>query len=313
MAEEKPGKAEKNEPKVVEGDIVEADYVEDEDFEDEDGYYTTEDDDDDEEYEAGAVNLQGADLQAQARNLASMLSGDGLMSQLSAMMGGGKMSATQASYAKGQALQATGDLEGAAEAYLDVIEEDDQNLKAYVALGQVLLAMDNPDQAITFLERARDLDPADAGSYLYLGYAYYAKEEFDKCVENFSVVAELEPMHHLAWNNLGFAQYLNRDFDGAIKSFNRAGDIGSERAYYNLGMVRLVQGKEKEGWQAYEDAEELDRNGNQIEEHLTDLNAALELHPEAAPLLNTAIARLLERAEELGLDLESEEDEEDDE
>jgi len=311
MAEEKQGKAEKSEPKVLEGDIVEADS---EDYdEDEDGYYATENEEDDEEYEQGAVNLQNSDLQAQARNLASMLSGEGLMGQLSALMGGGKITGSQANYAKGQALQATGDLEGAAEAYLDVIEEDDQNLKAYVALGQVLLAMDNPDQAITFLERAKDLDPDDAGSYLYLGYAYYAKEEFDKCVENFAVVAELEPMHHLAWNNLGFAQYLNKDYEGAIQSFSRAGDIGSERAYYNLGMVRLVQGKEKEGWQSYEDAEELDPHGNQIEEHLPDLYSAVELHPEAAPLLNTSIERLLERAEELGLDLDSGEDEDDDE
>ncbi len=312
MSEEDKKKVDSLQPQVVHGEVISAgeeeefdeeefegeEYEDDEEFDEAEDYEDDEDEDYDEEDEV--------DYNQRAQALASALGSSGLLSQMSALLGGGAMPGDTA-FVRGRAMQASGDLEAAAEGYLDAIDENPEHLKAYVALGQVLLAMDKPDEAITFLEKAAEIDPQDAGSYLYLGYCYYAKEEYARCVEYFGMVIELEPAHTLAYNNLGYAYYLTGDMEASAKTFIKAGDVGSERAYYNLGMVRLVQGKQKEGWQAYEDAFELDPRGTQIEEHLEDLEAAKERHPEALALLEEAEKRLLERAEDLGLVLGEEE------
>jgi tetratricopeptide (TPR) repeat protein len=315
MSQEEKKKADSLQPQVVHGEVIPSDEeeeyeeeFEDEDLDDEEEFDEAEDyeDDDDDEYDEDDEE-EAVDYAQQAQALASALGSSGLLSQMSALLGGGGAIPGDASFLRGRAMQASGDLEAAAEGYLDAIDENPEHLKAYIALGQVLLAIDKPDEAITFLEKASELDPNDAGSYLYLGYCYYTKEEYARCVEYFAQVVELEPNHTLAYNNLGFAYYLTGDMDASAKTFIKAGDVGSERAYYNLGMVRLVQGKEKEGWQAYEDAFELDPRGTQIEEHLDDLQAAKERHPEVLALLEESERRLLERADDLGLVLGEEE------
>jgi superkiller protein 3 len=314
MSEEEKKKAASLQPQVVHGEVISSDDDEDfeeeafddEELEDDDEFDEAEDyeDDDDDEYEEDEEDEEDYAQRAQA--LASALGSSGLLSQMSALLGGGAIPG-DTSFLRGRAMQASGDLEAAAEGYLDAIDENPEHLKSYVALGQVLLAMDKPDEAITFLEKASEIDPNDAGSYLYLGYCYYGKEDYARCVDYFGKVVELEPNHTLAYNNLGFAYYLTGDMEASAKTFVKAGDVGSERAYYNLGMVRLVQGKEKEAWQAYEDAFELDPRGTQIEEHLEDLQAAKERYPEAQVLLVESEKRLLTRAEDLDLVLGEEE------
>jgi|GEM_PF-2052355 len=288
-------------------EIAEEDFEDDEEFSDEEEYEDDDDFDDGDEFDENEEYVGNAesDLLLQARQLAEALSNGGLLSQVSAMFGGGGVIPGEAAFVRGRSLQAVDDLKGAAESYLDAIEQNPQHLKAYTALGQILLAMDKPDDAIPFLEKARELDPYDAGSYLFLGYAYYAKQDYVICVDYFGKVVELEPTHHLAWNNKGYCQYLSGDLEGAAVTFSRSGDVGSDRSYYNLGMVQLLLGKEKEGWQAYEDAADLDPYGLQIAEHLGDLKAAIDHYPKATSLVAAAQRKLIERAESLGITLES--------
>jgi Flp pilus assembly protein TadD len=169
--------------------------------------------------------------------------------------------------------------------------------------------MDKPTDAIPFLTQALDLDPQDASAPLYLGYAYYALNEYAECVTYFGKVVELDPYNQLALNNLGYAYYLNGQLAEAEKIFIQGGDAGSERSYYNLGMVRLLQGNEAKAWEAYEEATELDPRGSQISDHLQDLEKAKELHPEQAAILSQAAekleAHLTEYPDETGYDDEA--------
>jgi tetratricopeptide (TPR) repeat protein len=312
-------------PAAIEGEVVSATQADEEEFDESDEFgeeaydedeedFDAEFEDDDDEYDYDEefdddeeldeeYNEEEIDYQQQARNLADALNNSGLMAQVAAFMGGGTAIPGETAFMRGRGMQGMGDLEAAAEAYLDAIEQNPEHFRAYVALGQVLLAMDKPDDAIPFLEKAQDLNPDDAGSYLYLGYAYYARQEFDRCVEYFGRVTELEPTHHLAFNNLGYAQFLTGDLEGAARTFIRSGDIGSDRAYYNLGMVYLLQEKEEAAWQAYQDAADLDPHGSQIEDHLEDLESARLRYPQAVSKLDEVEQRLRDQAEELGVEL----------
>ncbi|MEI6044442.1 MAG: tetratricopeptide repeat protein, partial [Chloroflexota bacterium] len=91
--------------------------------------------------------------------LAQQLTSSPLFAQVQAMLGGGGGVEARMSAARIQ--QATGDLEGAAETYLDIIEEDPTHQKAHVALGQVLMMMDRVQEAEIFLGKAVDLEPED--------------------------------------------------------------------------------------------------------------------------------------------------------
>jgi Tfp pilus assembly protein PilF len=281
-------------------ELLDADEFEDDDeFEDEDELEEEAELDEDEEEEAGGFSQD---------QLINQLTSNPLFAQVQQMLTG-SMTGPEKTFTQARMMQATGDLEGAAQLYLDVIDEAPDHFKAHVALAQVLLAMDKPQEAETFLRKAISLDPEDASSYLYLGYAHYAEERFEDCIEDFKKAVALDKGNALALNNLGFVQYLTGRLDEAAATFTQAGDFGSDRAYYNLGLVRLIQGRESEGWSAYLEAFDLDPSGRQIEDHLVDVQKALLKYPAAAPLLDDAITRLYSRYGDAGEDYDDADEE----
>ncbi|MDB5080840.1 MAG: hypothetical protein JWP00_2764 [Chloroflexi bacterium] len=277
-----------------EEDEFEDDEFEDDEFEDDESEDDAYDDDKDEEEEEEVEPGQFSQDQ-----LYNSLTSNPLFAQVQQLLTG-SMTGPEKTFTQARMLQATNDLEGAAQLYLDVIEEAPEHFKAHVALGQVLMAMDKPQEAETFLRKAVILDPEDPSGFLYLGYAHYAQEQFEECVKDFAKAVELDKSNPLALNNLGFVQYLTGQLDDAAATFTLAGDFGSDRAYYNLGLVRLLQGRESEGWSAYLEAFDLDPNGRQIEDHLVDVQKALLAHPDKAPVLDDAITRLYSRYGDAG-------------
>lgn len=287
----------------------------DDDFEDGDEF----DDEDEEDFEEDGDDLEDDSVYEDGEDedepqgfsqeqLYSQLTSNPLFAQVQQMLTGA-MSGPDKIFTQARMMQATGDLEGAAQLYLDVIEEDPNHFKAYIALGQVLLAMDKPEEAESFLKKGIELEPDDAASYLYLGYAHYAQERYEDCIADFGKAVELDKGNALALNNLGFVQYLTGRLEDAAATFTTAGDFGSDRAYYNLGLVRLIQGKEEEGWSAYLEAFDLDPHGRQIEDHLVDVQKALLKYPDKALLLDDAITRLYSRYGDAGDDFDDEADE----
>jgi tetratricopeptide (TPR) repeat protein len=289
----------------------EAEFEEEDEFDEDEEDEFDDDEFDEEEDEDELEDEEEEDGQFPQDQLINQLTSNPLFAQVQQLLTG-TMVGPEKVFTQARMLQATGDLEGAAQLYLDVIEEDPDHFKAHVALGQVLLAMDKPQEAETFLQKAISLDPEDASSYLYLGYAHYAQERFEDCVEDFKKAVALDKSNALALNNLGFVQYLTGRLDEAADTFTLAGDFGSDRAYYNLGLVRLLQGRESEGWSAYLEAFDLDPHGRQIEDHLTDVQKALAAHPDKALLLDDAITRLYSRYGDAGEGYEDDVEEDED-
>ncbi len=261
-------------------------------------------DEDDEEYED---DEEADESQFSQEQLFNQLTSNPLFAQVQQMLNN-TLSGPDRTMAEARIMQAGGDLEGAAQLYLDVIQEAPDYVKAYIQLGQVLMAMDKPAEAEPFLQKATELDPEDTAAFLYLGYSHYGQEQYEKAIDDFKKAVALDKGNPLALNNLGFVQYLTGQLDDAAATFTLAGDFGSDRAYYNLGLVRLIQGKESEGWSAYLEAFDLDPNGRQIEDHLKDVQNAIVKYPDKAPLLDDAVTRLYSRYGDAGDDYEDDED-----
>lgn len=279
------------------------DYDDDEDEESDEDY--DDDEDDDEDYDDDED--EEATSQQSAYQMAQSLMSSPLFSQVSALMGGPKLTEIERLYNQGKTYQANGMLDEAADTFLDVIDANPEHFGAYIGMGQVLLTLDRPEDAISFLAKAIELQPQDPSGYLYLGYAHYALREYEACVADFGRAAALEPQNNLSANNYGFAQFLTKRLDEAAQTFVRAGDAGSERAYYNLGMIYLLKDQEKKAWDAYQEGFDLDPYGSQIEDHLRDLSHAYELYPEKSALLDQAVEKLQLRLAELQGDYDEDE------
>ena len=301
---------------VDEDDLEESEDLEAEEFEDEDEEYDEDEDDLEDEDEFEEETGEEYDLEDEEDETQNQFSQEQLFNQLTSnplfaqvqQMLNNTMSGPDRTMTQARMLQAGGDLEGAAQLYLDVIQEAPDYVKAYIQLGQVLMAMDKPAEAEPFLQKATELDPEDAAAFLYLGYSHYGQERYEAAIDDFKKAGALDKGNPLALNNLGFVQYLTGKLDEAADTFTLAGDYGSDRAYYNLGLVRLIQGRESEGWSAYLEAFDLDPNGRQIEDHLKDVQNAMVKYPDKAPLLDDAVTRLYSRYGDAGDDYDDAED-----
>lgn len=270
----------------LDDDYEDGDFEDDEDDEDFEGE-DFEDDEDEGEYSEN-------DMQLQAQSMLDQLMSSPLFAQVQQMMGG--LGGVDGMFSRAGMLQTQGDLDGAAHIYLDILDENAESYRANEELGKVLLAMDKPSEAEIYLKKAGEIEPENASAFLYLGYAYFYQEKYDECTQAFEKCVEIDPQNHIASNNLGYAYYLNGELEKAVTTFTKSGDAGSDRAYYNLGMVNLLLGKEKAATEAYQEAFDLDPRLRQIEDHISDLEKASEKYPERAELLQKQIETLREQA-----------------
>lgn len=160
------------------------------------------------------------------------------------------------------------------------------DLTTYIDRGWNFLMEEQYDDAIKVLEKASSLAPDDVKTLDLLGWAYINKERYDDAMIVFQKVLQIDPENSIAKNNLGFVCfkkgiygeaiehltyvlknskdkvalmyanfylgliYKEREmYDDAIKFFKNTIEIGPNHmeAYYNLGLVYFLTGREKKG------------------------------------------------------------------
>lgn len=82
----------------------------------------------------------------------------------------------------GQEAYRLGVYEQAAEAYLEVLKKDPQNVEAIRRVGILLFMSGRPEEAQAFLEIAQHADPQAAEGWLFLGNIYFQKGERERAI-----------------------------------------------------------------------------------------------------------------------------------
>lgn len=169
--------------------------------------------------------------------------------------------------------------------------------------------------AISYYERALQIDPEHEESLFWVAYCYVDKKEgigndlelseTDMAKKAFSslqkLIGILEKKDHIWWgdsavyNNLGCAQYLLGLYEEAIENYEKAIELNPDdaSAYYNLGIALYQLGLHKEAIKNYKKAIELNPdNGDYYfnlgfaqrelglnEEEIENFKKAIKLNP----------------------------------
>lgn len=136
-----------------------------------------------------------------------------------------------------------------------------KNPFAWLALGNSLRRLNEPEEAIAMYQTGLELVPPNPVEFMGfslspgpfwfgLGNAFFDVGQFQKAVDAFLKCIEIDPDVSAIWNDLGRA-YMNRtprDSQAAFKAFRRAMDLDPNdiTSLKNLGLV-YAMGSLKQG------------------------------------------------------------------
>ncbi|MFQ5799141.1 MAG: tetratricopeptide repeat protein [Bacteroidota bacterium] len=153
-------------------------------------------------------------------------------------------------------------------------------------------ALENFDEAIAYLEKARSWDPQDEDVMTVLMNAYIALNRTEEAKEQFRQGAELHPKNQYYQYNYGVLLLKEGEYPEAIERFQKAveADPEYESALYNLGVAYVNWGVEMR--EAAEAAAQKKGRGAKVDESykekfksaLPSFNRVLDLRPDDAEL-----------------------------
>jgi type IV pilus assembly protein PilF len=122
---------------------------------------------------------------------------------------------------------------------------DDHILQNY--LGQVYLAKNKPDLAVTHFKKALQLKPDYAVAKNNRGVAYLNEQKYDEAIAIFKEVSGdlLYATPHYPLTNIGFAYYMKKDYKEAEIYYQKALELEPSfpLALRGLGRTYLAMGK----------------------------------------------------------------------
>jgi len=116
--------------------------------------------------------------------------------------------------------------------------------RTHAALGHLMAARGQLQQAVQVLERALNLDPRQTGARFNLGTALLTLDRPEAAISAFQLVLEQEPNSPAALGNLGNALARVGREDAAVTAYRRALELSpNDRvARFNLGNLFLRRG-----------------------------------------------------------------------
>jgi Flp pilus assembly protein TadD len=110
--------------------------------------------------------------------------------------------------------------------------------------GTRLLASENPHAAVIALERARDLEPAQASVRETLARAYFRTGRFPAAGREFAATIEIDPVNDYAHFGLGLSLLRQGDEVGARRHLKLAVAMRPEQLDYREALAKVVDDPE---------------------------------------------------------------------
>ncbi|MFQ5680174.1 MAG: tetratricopeptide repeat protein, partial [Gemmatimonadota bacterium] len=140
------------------------------------------------------------------------------------------------------------DLEGALEAFREVVRLDPRYADGYVNLARVHLAAGAFSEAEGALARALELEPGFLKARYFRGLVHFRLGRFEEALSDFQAVLRAFPRDRQVLFQMGRALYVKGDCRSAVPAFHRVLEIDPEDAgaYYNLMLCQRRLGEDQE-------------------------------------------------------------------
>ena len=127
---------------------------------------------------------------------------------------------------------------------------------AYQVLGECLLGLQRPKEAIAACRSAIEIDRRNADAYVVQGNAYMTLNKWAEAIDRYKMAIAHRVGYAEAYNNLGLALAKNGEPERAIGAYEEATRIRPDyvEAHYNFGNLRLEREQLDEAIQSYQDA-----------------------------------------------------------
>jgi tetratricopeptide (TPR) repeat protein len=123
-----------------------------------------------------------------------------------------------------------------------VLSLNPDSAEAFQLLGQCMLGLQRPAEAIDTCQRALALAPDLADAYLVQGNAYSLMKRWPEAIERYRQAIRLRADYAEAYNNLGLALQRNGELEPAVGAYKEATRVRGEdyaEAWYNLGNLHF--------------------------------------------------------------------------
>ncbi len=120
------------------------------------------------------------------------------------------------------------ELEAHVQALKDKIQEEPQNVKNYVDLGNLLFDAGRFTEAIPYYQKALDLDPNQPEVIVDMGVCYFQQENYAKAKELFQQALAIDPNHVYALYNMGIVNIRMGDIQGLIDAWTHLIEVAPE-------------------------------------------------------------------------------------
>ena len=125
----------------------------------------------------------------------------------------------EAWFQRGNEQFASGDLDGAEQAYKQALELNPDYVDAMTNLGVVYYQKGRLDEAVAWYEKALKVNPDDPVAHYLLGAAYLQEGALDQAEQHFVRANELDPEMPEPYFGLGMVHKLRGEKEEAIQAF----------------------------------------------------------------------------------------------
>lgn len=132
------------------------------------------------------------------------------------------------------ALTVAGDLEDLTRA----IEQNPQDVSAYIKRGNVYRKMKQYDNAIADYTKALSLDSHSTYAYDFRGACYNFKGEYDKALDDLNKAISLSPNFADAYYNRHYAYYKKKMYERAIEDLTKVISLRPDKNNFPIYALR---------------------------------------------------------------------------
>ena len=119
------------------------------------------------------------------------------------------------------------------------------NAETYYNLGVTHIALEQPENALPFLEKAAELEPGEALTHLNLGACYFSLEDWSRAEIRFRNAVKLDPLFVAGYLNLGNSLVKQNRIQEALTPFQTAAQIdpNNPQTWESLRAIQQLIGR----------------------------------------------------------------------